>query len=733
MAQRSQKGGVAPAVSPVSPSESHTPAKSKGTGRLVLASLAVCGLLAASARLAWYLPAVQEWRLTRAALPDLVKERGNLSDDPRLLYHIGFRLNQMERFGEAESNLRQGVGLDPDDPRLRDEWTRSLLGTGRVTEAFNQLQQFVGTHPNSAQAHLILGKFYFTQKSMVRAREEFEQATKLSPNDAEAWAYLSQAANQLSVPDVPLTAAQKAVTLAPKNARYHLLLASLLEPANQVEAAGKEYARAVEIAPENAGIRQQYALYLSKHLTDEAGRAKAEAEARKALSLDAKDGNTQLLLGRLLRDGGRHSEAILPLTEASNLLIEDPSPAQALTQVYNVLGNATEEKRWQDIWQKRQAYTTERHSLFQQLRVNPESRELRGKMAKLLGTHGDVEGCLRNYAASLRRPPDHVQTLVAAARDLTAGGYAERALPLAEQAVAKGGRGPEPREALGDALLALGRVDEAITNYNYTTNYQPGRASILQQRVNQYVKAHPQPISPAEKAYREARNLYNSQIGLKRVPARALELAEQAIKLDSGNLTYLYLLLELQFGAKKMEEAILTAKQISDLRPDDGRTQAMLAIMLAEKASTPEEFAEVELHLRTSRNAPEAAAQHHYAAGILALRQRDGAKAATELNEAAKLDPSADVTFFKLAQAYKMSGNTVAAAKATAEYDRRQKLKHEEFGLQGDVSQKPNDPAPYTKLAEFYERNGRTTEAKTMREIIQSRFSQNGKTKRVNL
>ena len=69
------------------------------------------------------------------------------------------------------------------------------------------------------------------------------------------------------------------------------------------------------------------------------------------------------------------------------------------------------------------------------------------------------------------------------------------------------------------------------------------------------------PLSPAQKAYQEARGLLDSQIGLKRTPSRALELMEQANKLDPGNLTYLHLLLNLQFGARKMDDLPATARE----------------------------------------------------------------------------------------------------------------------------------------------------------------------------
>jgi tetratricopeptide (TPR) repeat protein len=267
--------------------------KAFGARQVTLTVLLSGVVLASAARIALFLPAVQEWRLSRASLGALVEERGQESNDARLLYHIGLRLNRQERFAEAESNLRRAVGLDPDSARLRDEWARSLVGIGEITEAFNQLRQFVGTHPDSAPGHLILGKFYFTQRSMERAREEFERTVALAPANAEGWAFLARAASQFPGSEKPLEAARRAVALAPKNAEYRLLLASLLSFAAPAEA-GAEYARAAELAPDNALVQQQYAAYLAENRRDPEGRVRAEAAARRALALNPKDGATHL-------------------------------------------------------------------------------------------------------------------------------------------------------------------------------------------------------------------------------------------------------------------------------------------------------------------------------------------------------------------------------------------------------------------------------------------------------
>ena len=163
----------------------------------------------------WHLPQYQEWRLSRMSLAQLQRERGGRLDDPRLLYYIGLRLNGQQRYAEADPYLRNAVSLDPDAPRLRDAWMQALLGSGLTTAAFGETREFAGTHPGSAPAHLILGKFYVAQNSMVRAVEELSRAVAINPSLGEAWSLLAVAQTGLDHITEAEAAAARAVALRP--------------------------------------------------------------------------------------------------------------------------------------------------------------------------------------------------------------------------------------------------------------------------------------------------------------------------------------------------------------------------------------------------------------------------------------------------------------------------------------------------------------------------------------
>jgi superkiller protein 3 len=417
----------------------------------------------------WY----QEWHLSRLPLPQLLKEVRTGWNKPTLLYYAGLRLTEQNRCAEADPLLERAVGLDPDSPRLRDAWARALLGSGMTTAAHGELLDFTLRHPELPVAHLMLGKFYFTQNSMLHAEEQFKLAVARDPHDATAWEYLSQAADVQNNVTEAQQAAEHAVALRPNDAKVRLLAAAVLRHAGQYAAARREYARVIALAPRFAVAHRDYALTLLN-----SGRAAADwnlaaEEARQAIALDANDPAAWLALGRALLYSGRRQEAIAPLLHAAKEAVADPAPALALAQLYHGSGQTAEYRAWENDYLLRQRSVAQKQTLEIEVDAHPTSRALHRQLAHWLGTHGDVEGAAHHYATALHRPIDSAQVLAATARDLTAGGHADRALPLAKRAATVGYKNAIAHLALGEALFSLGRETEGLPEYQLAVNIEP--------------------------------------------------------------------------------------------------------------------------------------------------------------------------------------------------------------------------------------------------------------------
>lgn len=471
----------------------HSPLQSrdrKGRGKLILLaalSLAAIGLgIRAIRETAWY----EEWHLSNMTLAQLQRERAGRLDRPLLLYHIGLRLSEQSRFVEADAYFRNAVGLEPDDPRLRDAWAQALVRSGQITPAFGELRQFVGTHPNSSGGHLALGKFYLTQASLIRASEELTRAVQLEPSLGEGWSFLTAAETGLGHPAVALKASERAVALRPGNAKDRLGLALLLLEAGKSDRAQSVFAEAVALDPRSAAAHREYARCLLKVGKTPRDEAKAEAEARQSLALGPQDWTTMLILGQVLVAEGRASEGIEFLQRASRRSPFDPASALTLAQAYRRLHQEAQAGRWEEVYRERNQRQALKESLITAIQASPHSRAPQRSLARLLAEEGDVGGCLRHEAEALHRSLDAPPALVAAANDLTAAGRPAAALLLAEKAVDSARNNPMAREAAGSALLALGRPYDAAKAYRQAVLGMPDRLPLYQKRLDEYYRQH---------------------------------------------------------------------------------------------------------------------------------------------------------------------------------------------------------------------------------------------------
>jgi len=666
----------------------------------------------------WY----QEYRLSHLSFTTLNHDARYHLADARWFYWLGVRLNERQQYTLADPALRHACELDPDNPRLRDEWTRALLGSGLTTAAFDQLKQFVGTHPDLAAAHLVLGKFYVTQNSMIRASEELQSAVKLQQDNGEAWSYLAGAENAIGHLEPAKQAAERAVALRPNSAQDHFVLALLMVQANQPQRARQEFVRAAALGPRLATIHREYAAWLSGGSGDTQDRQLAVAEALRAAALDPSDAHSQLILGRALALNGAAKEAVAPLEYAAEIASGDPVPALTLAQVYRTLKNTPQADRWQHIYVQRQRIVSQRCSLWEAVRVHPTDAVLQKRLARLFGLEGDVGECLSHYATALHHPLDAPQVLIAAANDLADGHHGVEALPLAKRAVLIAPANPDAIEAMGNVELALGHVDAANEQYKRAVQWMPDRQPAIRKHVTAYYAeraAHP---SEAELAYRQARRQMQTQIGPKHATQAVSDLVERAVTLEPDNPSYLQLLLQLQIMRKQNEEAIKTAYHVLKFIPDDPIVNAVLAVALVDRANTPQDYREVEVHLKKAATDPAVTTTYNYAMGVLALRRHQGAAAVRYLRYAIARDPASEVAYYKLSRAEMMVGDRAASERAMTAFSKRNSQMRKEMIVLGDITQHPEEPDRYRRAIKFYEAAGKSRQATAVRAAALDRF-----------
>jgi superkiller protein 3 len=676
-------------------------------------------------------PRYEEWRYERMPLAALEKESAGREEDPRFLYYAGRALNRAQRFSEAEPLIQKAVGLRPTEARLRDEWAQALLGLGRASVAYQQLAQFAGTNPNSAEAQILLGKYYVTQRLMERAMKTFEKAVAADPENGEAQSYLAGAYEAMGEIEKARKAAETAVRLRPDSAMDRLMLASLLTRAGENDAARAEFEHAAALEPMLPQMHRELARFLMDKGRGEADRTKAEQAARRAVDLDKNDALAHLLLGRALSEAGKKSEAIEPLTRAATLDKEDVAAPRELASALRGVGKAAEAAKWEADFQDRQHYQSRYRQLFEALRARPADRKLHEEMAALLATRGDVEGCIHEHSLARRLPVDAGPVLVAAVNDLVAGKHAEAALPLAQRAVKLSEFSPDAHEALGDVYMALGHTYQAGESFNTAGGLMPSRSPRIEKKVDAYLAAREKSLPPAEVAYRKARGLAQVEIGPFKITEDVEKHAREAVRLDPLTPEYYWFLMNVLRTQRKDDEAIEVGSKMLEIAPKFARGHALLATILVDKATTPTELAKVEEHLRLAKEYAiqyerkedkETAAARHYGLGLLALKREQGALAVREFRETIKYDPNSSVTYYKLALAERMAGNTAAAERAMQLFQALKQDVMEQSSALVAITTSPNDPKLYEEAIRVFEKHGLSAQATAIREEAHRRF-----------
>jgi tetratricopeptide (TPR) repeat protein len=204
-------------------------------------------------------------------------------------------------------------------------------------------------------------------------------------------------------------------------------------------------------------------------------------------------------------------------------------------------------------------------------------------------------------------------------------------------------------------------------------------------------------LSPADPvAVRQLGIIYEEQGQL----LAAYPLLKKAAELEPDNLEVQLKLGLTYMSAQDVKEARAAALRILDKQPTNDQ-----ALMLLAETAVAYDNEEVQKLLEGFREKDQNRSAYHVALGILALRQKDQARAENEFKTAIKLDP-------KLAAAHMALGNL---------YWARNDLKSAEQELKAAADLSPPRSLTSVRYAEFLLKTGKNAEAKNKLDEIASK------------
>jgi len=216
---------------------------------------------------------------------------------------------------------------------IQDEIARSIAGELEVKLGKKAGTSLVSPRTDNLDAYNLYleGRFYFnklTQQGQAKAIQCFEEAIKKDPNFAPAYAQLGHVHGSRTVwGNVPpheaipklREAARKALELDDTLAEAHVALGLVYFLYDwNLSAAEEELRRALELEPNSAFARVNYALFLMTRRRYEEGLA----QGRLALKLDPLSSMISAWVGKILAFAGYYEEAIDELEKG---LARDPN------------------------------------------------------------------------------------------------------------------------------------------------------------------------------------------------------------------------------------------------------------------------------------------------------------------------------------------------------------------------------------------------------------------------
>jgi tetratricopeptide (TPR) repeat protein len=248
----------------------------------------------------------------------------NGTDTPDLRNNLGIAYFQLNRYQEALAQFRRALTSNPASLPANLFSGLSLLKLGRAVEAQLLLQKALRLHPGDTQITLALAQASLGAKKIILARDQYQEAAQLQPDNAEAWygvgitdrvlaeeesqrarnartasnqAALGRARSLLHDSEQAIA---KATQLDPSSVRSHMIFGEALRIAERYPEAVREYEAATVQAPNEAAVWAGLAVAYSAAGDDE----KALHAGKRALELDARDaGIMALIAGTCLRQG----------------------------------------------------------------------------------------------------------------------------------------------------------------------------------------------------------------------------------------------------------------------------------------------------------------------------------------------------------------------------------------------------------------------------------------------
>jgi tetratricopeptide (TPR) repeat protein len=419
----------------------------------------------------------------------------------------------LKAVGEAQKRLSGVLDLAPDNPDILDVLALTQFRMGKPEEAEDDLERALGKLPAHLQSSVDLAKLRLARKDMAGAEQVLENAVNANRQSADAALVLGRFYLFSGKPEQGQTEVRRALQIDPKNGPALLTLAESQFNSGHADEAERTYRQISQLPDDN--FRPLHAAFLFRTGWHEAAIAEFEQLAKQAPNDRA--ARTRLVAAYSMTGQTAKAEAVLKAA-----LQKNPKDTEALLQrsrAYMVSGK----------------YSDAENDLRQVLHFQPDSGEAHYYLSKVYQANGASLSQREELTEALRSDPNRLSVRVELTRLLVASRDAAAALQVMNNT-------PEPQkklvstiEAHNWALLAVG--DNTAARRGVDAGLAVARAPelLLQDGVLKLAGKDP---AGAQTAFSEALKLLPDSVpaweflggayGARHQPQKAVELLQEA-------------------------------------------------------------------------------------------------------------------------------------------------------------------------------------------------------------
>ena len=422
-----------------------------------------------------FVPATQS---LEKAESDLTAKLEANPKDAALLSSRGLLRLQLNKQSDALADLRNAVAAAPASAQFEINLAYGLLLNQKFDASITEARKAVALEDRSYAAHGLLGRALLAAGGPSKeAIEQLQRSLELYPDQTDLRFELVNALRLAK--DFPVAAVQLRIlkdTLPPGDARLEYAQGMISADLGYPQAAVASFRRAFQLNPNSQIVRQDLAAalvrtgkwseaaeilgplamgqpasfqlaYLHALALQNSQRSKeADAEARRALALDANSADAHTLLGLILSSQEQYEEATSELTRAAEI-----APNSFDAQFYlgrtryalsDTAGAAT--------------------ALQKAVSLRPEDPEARFLLGTIFEVSGDRDGAIQQYKELQRIHPDDARGYLGLGGILGKSGELDEAFVQLQKARQLDPSNFEVSMSLGRMLAKAGKIEESV-------------------------------------------------------------------------------------------------------------------------------------------------------------------------------------------------------------------------------------------------------------------------------